>query len=149
MNAQEMEDRVAELAASWINGNRKWVAAEIFETEGADAIELVLAMHEALPADQMAILLRLIAILQEGSEESELCETCGMRFREGATEYEEQAEHDDPNDHSWITPEMFDEKLSEMAHRASVAEILALPGVLEICREELNNEIIAELEDER
>lgn len=139
MTPQEMSDRVEELCESWINGNRKWVATEIFETPGADAIELTLAMHEALEPDQMVILLRLIASLEEA--EPSICDMgdCG-----DCTKCELLAE--DPGDLSWVTAEMFGEKLIELA---ACEDLLAIPGVLELVSEALNNEVIEALQDER
>ena len=52
-------------------------------------------------------------------------------------------------DYSWITTEMFDNKIEELAGRVHLEYILALPGVLDIVREEFNNEAIEELEAER
>jgi hypothetical protein len=59
-----VQERSRELADSFINGNRKWVAQEVDETPGADAVELVLALRNELGDNDMAILLRLIALRQ-------------------------------------------------------------------------------------
>jgi len=47
----------------------------------------------------------------------------------------------------WITDEMFNHKLDDLIHRTSMAEILAMGGVYDIIREELNNEVIDHLSE--
>jgi hypothetical protein len=49
-------------------------------------------------------------------------------------------------DFSWVTDEMFDSKLEELAANE---DLLAIPGVLEIVREELNNAVLEALKEER
>jgi hypothetical protein len=53
------------------------------------------------------------------------------------------------NDYSWVTTEMFAKKLEELVGKLSTAELMAMPGFYEIASEELNNEVLKELEDER
>lgn len=48
----------------------------------------------------------------------------------------------------WITDEMFNDKLTELVADMSADDLLAIPGIAEILRESLNNEIIRELENE-
>lgn len=52
------------------------------------------------------------------------------------------------NDYSFITQEMFDEKLKELVGEMSAGEILSVEGVYEGLSEELNNRILDELFDE-
>lgn len=134
MSVIEFRDRVDELADSWVNGNRKWVAKEIFETPGAESVELLLAMGERLDIEQIGILQRLIGLLQESA--SELCETCGVRDCD---------DPHDPDDISWITDEMFADKLGEIC---ASEDLLSIPGVYEIVSDHFNNEVIEALQDE-
>ena len=52
-------------------------------------------------------------------------------------------------DYSWVTDEMFEKELEEIVAGMSAAEILGVPGVHEILREELNNDVLERLEEER
>lgn len=52
-------------------------------------------------------------------------------------------------DYSWITSEMFENKLTTLVEGMSTAELMTTPGISEILREELNNDIIIALENER
>lgn len=54
-----------------------------------------------------------------------------------------------PADYSWVTTEMFDEKLEELVGKMTPAELMAMPGFYEIASEELNNKVLEELEAER
>jgi hypothetical protein len=48
--------------------------------------------------------------------------------------------------YDWITDDMFDTKLREIAEDM---DLLSIPGVYELVREHLNNDVIEELENER
>lgn len=52
------------------------------------------------------------------------------------------------SDYSYVTEEMFQQKLEEIVGRMSTDQLLATPGVAEILREELNNEVLNELDRE-
>lgn len=54
-----------------------------------------------------------------------------------------------PDDYSWITPDMFEEKVRDIAYRHGTGELLAIPGVWEIVQEHFNNAVLEELEEER
>lgn len=54
------------------------------------------------------------------------------------------------SDYSWITEEMFYDKLVEIIDETQApSDLLALEGVYEIVREEFNNEVLKALEEER
>ena len=53
------------------------------------------------------------------------------------------------SDYSWVTTEMFDEKLQELVGKMTPDELMAMPGFYEIASEELNNKVLEELEEER
>ena len=53
------------------------------------------------------------------------------------------------NDYSWVTDEMFENKLEDLVGKMSTVDLMAIPGINEILREELNNEVLDELEQER
>ena len=52
-------------------------------------------------------------------------------------------------DYSWGTDEMFDNKLRRIAARLGAEYLLGIPGVYELVREDLNNEVLTKLEEER
>ena len=52
------------------------------------------------------------------------------------------------NDYSWITDEMFYDKLEDKVYENS-RTLLDIPGIYEIVSEYFNNEILEELEEER
>lgn len=52
-------------------------------------------------------------------------------------------------DHSWVTDEMFAEKLEELVVGMTTAQLMAMPGFYEIASKELNNEVLEALEVER
>ena len=52
-------------------------------------------------------------------------------------------------DYSWVTNEMFDAKLMELLERMSPGELMSISGIYEALVEELNNQILDELRDER
>ena len=45
----------------------------------------------------------------------------------------------------WITDEMFNKELDDVVNNLSTSELLAIPGIYEILREELNNEVLANI----
>ena len=49
-------------------------------------------------------------------------------------------------DYSWVTDEMFQEKLAEFV---SGYDVLSVPGIYEILSEYFNDEVLEALEDER
>lgn len=49
-------------------------------------------------------------------------------------------------DYSWVTTEMFDQKLRELAQDF---DLLTIPGVYELVAEDFNNEVLAALEQDR
>ena len=52
--------------------------------------------------------------------------------------------------YSWVTQEMFDEKLMDiLEHDTCVGELLSIPGIYEILAEEYNNEVLKQLTQER
>lgn len=51
--------------------------------------------------------------------------------------------------YDWVTREAFDAKLAEFVDKMSTAELLSIPGMYEILCEELNNDVLTALEDER
>jgi len=53
------------------------------------------------------------------------------------------------DDYSWVTDEMFENKLEEILSRHTGDELLHIPGLYELVREEFNNKVLEELEDER
>lgn len=53
------------------------------------------------------------------------------------------------SNYDWVTPEIFERKLHEIVTRMSSDELLVIPGVYEALSEELNNQILEELEEER
>jgi hypothetical protein len=54
-----------------------------------------------------------------------------------------------PDDYSWVTQEMFAKKLDEIFSGMTHDEILGTPGVQEIFSEELNNDVLIALENEK
>lgn len=52
-------------------------------------------------------------------------------------------------DYSWVTNELFDEKLTELVDDMTSDELLAVPGVYEVIKEHLNNEVLEALANER
>ncbi len=50
------------------------------------------------------------------------------------------------NRYAWVTADLFDAKLRELAEDA---DLLDIPGVYELVREYLNNEVLEALEEER
>ena len=52
-------------------------------------------------------------------------------------------------EYEWVTSEMFDDGLRYVLHKYSVAQLLAVPGAYEVFREELNNEVLEHLEQQR
>lgn len=57
---------------------------------------------------------------------------------------------DDEDDLSWITPEMFEERLDYVAtYNLDALELMAIPGVRDLVREALNNEVIEALKANR
>lgn len=54
----------------------------------------------------------------------------------------------EPN-YDWVTDDMFATKLEEIVGRMTTAELMAIPGFHELAREELNNQVLQELEDDR
>ena len=48
--------------------------------------------------------------------------------------------------YDWVTDEMFDEKLREVAQDF---DLLTVPGVYELVKEEFNNEVLKALEQDR
>ena len=53
------------------------------------------------------------------------------------------------NDYSWVTQEMFDEKLEKILDDQTGGSLLIIPGVYEIVREYFNNDVLEALEEER
>lgn len=51
--------------------------------------------------------------------------------------------------YSWVTTEMFYNKLEELVGEMSAAEILTTPGVYEALSEALNNDVLDRLASER
>lgn len=56
---------------------------------------------------------------------------------------------EEENDYSWVTNEMFDEKLEQIVGHMPPEELLSIDGIYEILREELNNAVLDALEAER
>lgn len=52
-------------------------------------------------------------------------------------------------DYSWVTDVDFDGKLCEIVQQMSVADLMIIPGMYELLKEELNNEVLRALEEER
>jgi len=52
-------------------------------------------------------------------------------------------------DYSWVTDDMFRDKLEEIMDRGLASDLLTIPGVYEACYEHFNNEVLDELEAER
>lgn len=50
--------------------------------------------------------------------------------------------------YDWVTEEMFDSKFREIVGGMSTDQLLAVPGVYEALKEDLNNQVLEELEDE-
>lgn len=53
------------------------------------------------------------------------------------------------NDYDWVTEDMFSKKLEEIVGRLTTAQLMAMPGFVEIAREDLNNQVLEELDGER
>ena len=51
--------------------------------------------------------------------------------------------------YSWVTDELFQEALDTIVSKMSPHDLMSIPGVDEIVREELNNEVLSVLEEER
>jgi hypothetical protein len=51
--------------------------------------------------------------------------------------------------YSWVTHDMFCDKLAELLDDMSGAAILLIPGVYEVLSEHLNNDVLSALSDER
>ena len=56
---------------------------------------------------------------------------------------------EEEDDYSWVTDEMFDEALDDVCHEAGLHVIMAIPGVDLLVREEMNNQVLAKLKDQR
>jgi len=52
-------------------------------------------------------------------------------------------------DYDWITEDMFYEKVENILNRLSGIELLAIPGIYAILCEELNNQVLEELTEDR
>jgi hypothetical protein len=52
-------------------------------------------------------------------------------------------------DYDWVTDEMFDFKLTELVEQMSPFDLLQIPGVYEVVVEELHDEVLSALEEER
>jgi hypothetical protein len=52
-------------------------------------------------------------------------------------------------DYSYVTDEMFQNKLEEIVEAASTEELMSIPGISEILREHYNNDVLCELDEER
>lgn len=50
------------------------------------------------------------------------------------------------NKYDWVTDEMFENKLNELANEE---DLMNIPGVYELVQEHLNNDVLKELEKER
>jgi hypothetical protein len=55
----------------------------------------------------------------------------------------------DHHDYDWVTDDMFDGALESIVDGMSAAEILRITGVYEVLREELNNDVLSVLEEQR
>ena len=53
------------------------------------------------------------------------------------------------SNYDWVTDEMFDEALRAMVAEMSSWSVLDIPGVYELVREELNNDVLALLDEQR
>lgn len=51
--------------------------------------------------------------------------------------------------YSWVTNEMFDNKLEEIVADEGGIRVLHIPGVYEIVKEHFNNEVLEALESDR
>lgn len=51
--------------------------------------------------------------------------------------------------YEWVTDDMFDSTLESLVDGMSGAEILRITGVYEVLREELNNDVLSVLEEQR
>ena len=52
-------------------------------------------------------------------------------------------------DYSWVTNEMFEQKLEEILKTYNGAQLLTIPGVYELLSEHFNNEVLSALQSER
>ncbi|NIR28712.1 MAG: hypothetical protein GWN84_05230 [Gammaproteobacteria bacterium] len=52
-------------------------------------------------------------------------------------------------DYEWVTNDMFDGALEALVDGMSAGELLAIPGVAEVLREALNNDVLRHLENAR
>jgi hypothetical protein len=55
---------------------------------------------------------------------------------------------DNKQDWTWVTTEMFDDKLEKIVNGMGALAMLDIPGVREIVTEHLNNEVLEALADE-
>jgi hypothetical protein len=55
----------------------------------------------------------------------------------------------DHHDYDWVTDDMFDSALESIVDAMSAAEILRITDVYEVLREELNNDVLSVLEQQR
>lgn len=53
------------------------------------------------------------------------------------------------SDYSWVTGEMFDQAVLDIAQKEGVGELLRIPGVWELVSEHLNNAALRLLESQR
>jgi hypothetical protein len=53
------------------------------------------------------------------------------------------------SDYSWVTGEMFDQAVLDIAQKEGVGELLRIPGVWELVSEHLNNAALGLLESQR
>ena len=51
--------------------------------------------------------------------------------------------------YEWVTDEMFDEELIAILRDIPSSELLRIPGIYEILKEEFNNEVLSSLENNR
>jgi hypothetical protein len=54
-----------------------------------------------------------------------------------------------PMDMSWVTDELFDEKLREIIDRGPASSLLSVPGIYELLSEHHNNQVLEELDSDR
>lgn len=52
-------------------------------------------------------------------------------------------------DYSWVTDKMFQDMLEKIAHERGTEYLLSIPGVYELVSEDLNNDVLDRLEEER
>ncbi len=53
------------------------------------------------------------------------------------------------DDYSWVTNEMFDAELTEICSDVGTVGLMSIPGVYELVKEDLNNEVLERLRDRR